>query len=465
MARILNQNLFSWEQVEASSDLLRLQLVLEHLPDEEIVAELERSRGNGRNDYPVRPTWNAILAGIVFQHPSAESLLRELHRNAELRQLCGFNLLRGTSAVPSPFAFSRFLSNVIEQESLILEVFDRLVETLKQLLPDFGQHLAFDGKAIPSFSTGRRDQHTGKTSDPDADWGVKTYSGVNADGKAWEKVSSWFGYQLDLIVDAAYELPVAFEVMPASTSEASRLVPMVNNLEKRHPKIIAECTDLSADRGLDAARINETLWEMYGIKPVIDTRQLWKDEKNEQAYEPGQQITRPLHPDQSDNIVFTERGQVLCVCPLSGEMTPMAFRGFEADRRVLGYRCPAAQYGAHCPGREQCEQQSLGRPTDYGRVVRVSLDEDRRVFTPIPRDTPTWQRLYSMRTSVERVNGRLDQSFGFEQHTIRGLKKMRAKVGLALIVMLTMAIGFIHRNRPDLMRSLVGGTRSYRAAA
>jgi len=57
------------------------------------VQYLEVMRGNGRDDYPVRAMWNAALAGVVFQHPSIESLIRELGRNAALLQDCGFSPL------------------------------------------------------------------------------------------------------------------------------------------------------------------------------------------------------------------------------------------------------------------------------------------------------------------------------------------------------------------------------------
>jgi len=50
------------------------------------------------------------VAGIVLQHPTVEALLRELHRNAELRQLSGFNPILGAAAVPSFFAMSRFFA-------------------------------------------------------------------------------------------------------------------------------------------------------------------------------------------------------------------------------------------------------------------------------------------------------------------------------------------------------------------
>ena len=69
---------FSWHGVEGLPDLERLRLVLDTLPDEEIVAALEAGRGRGRNDYPVGSMWRALIAGVVFRHASIQSLLREL---------------------------------------------------------------------------------------------------------------------------------------------------------------------------------------------------------------------------------------------------------------------------------------------------------------------------------------------------------------------------------------------------
>lgn len=86
---------------------------------------------------------------------------------------------------------------------------------------------------------------------------------------------------------------------------------------------------------------------------------------------------------------------------------------------------------------------------------RVSLEIDRRIFTPVARSSYAWERGYKSRTAVERVNSRLDVSFGFEKHFIRGLQKMEIRVGLALCVMLSMAVGRIKEQRRDLMRSLV----------
>ncbi len=70
MVIIRQMQLFSWKDIDSLGDLERLQLILNFLPDENLIRLLEKKRGNGRNDYPIRPVWNSIIAGIVFQHQS-----------------------------------------------------------------------------------------------------------------------------------------------------------------------------------------------------------------------------------------------------------------------------------------------------------------------------------------------------------------------------------------------------------
>jgi len=180
------------------------------MPDEELMQKLEKARGLGRNDYPVRGMWNAILAGVVFQHPSIESLRRELSRNGQLRYMCGLD------KVPTSWSFSRFLSKLLSMEEEINIIFDKLVGKLLVLLPDFGVNLAVDGKAIKTYARPRKKEAKNifydRRRDADADFGKKVYRGQREDGTLWEKVVTWFGYKLHLLVDADYELPVAFTV-------------------------------------------------------------------------------------------------------------------------------------------------------------------------------------------------------------------------------------------------------------
>jgi hypothetical protein len=347
MATIQQKQLFVCSDLENLGDLERLKLAIDYLPDEELVLSLEKQRDKGRDKYPVRAVWNSIIAGVVYEHVSIESLRRELLRNAQLRQLCGFDVLSGIESVPTKWAYSRFLRNLMKNSNIIEKMFNTLIDNLKELLPDLGEYLAFDGKGIDSLANGRKKRDILKTqdnrSDSDADWGVKKYRGRSSDGSLWEK---------------------------------------------------------------DETKVITGFW----------------------------------------NAVYNYKGDIFCVCPKTGNMRNMAFGGFEKKRGCLKYRCPAVHYGIECKGKHLC---------DLGKSIRIPLSENRRIFTPLSRSSYKWKNVYKMRTSVERVNSRLDVSFGFENHFIRGLQKMKVKCGIALCVMLSMAIGRIKEKRKDLMRSLV----------
>ena len=83
------------------------------------------------------------------------------------------------------------------------------------------------------------------------------------------------------------------------------------------------------------------------------------------------------------------------------------------------------------------------------------------MFTPTPWGGPSWKRGYARRGALERINARLDNSFAFERHFVRGRAKMRARMGLglglalALAVMMALALGSVAAGR----RARMSGTR------
>ncbi|RCW79061.1 transposase-like protein DUF772, partial [Halanaerobium sp. DL-01] len=279
MAIIPQMSLFDYREIESLGDLERLRLVLEYLPDEEFMQHLENERGKGRDDYPIRAMWNSILAGIIFEHKTTASLRRELSRNGQLRSMCGFKNCK----VPPPWVYSRFFNKLLEDEhqEYIEGIFNKLIEELKELLPDFGETLAVDGKAIDSFANShdydkKEELKNDRRRDLDADYGSKTYCYEDEEGNKYKKVKSWFGYKLHLIVDAAYELPVAFKVTPASNAEQPAAHELIDELDETHPEIMEDCNYFLGDRGYDDGKLIAKLWEEYKIKPVIDIRNMWK---------------------------------------------------------------------------------------------------------------------------------------------------------------------------------------------
>jgi hypothetical protein len=244
------------------------------------------------------------------------------------------------------------------------------------------------------------------------------------------------------LVDSQYELPLAFELTKASAQETDHFRPLMAGYAQRHPELVARGRECAGDKGYDSADNNAALYDDYRIKPALDIRACWKEDHGK---------TRPLVTDGWDTTVYDERGRIFCVCPRTGAQRPMRWWGLEAERECLKYRCPQVARGRECAGRDLCP----GAQGAYGKLVRIPLATDRRLFNPIPRDTRSWREAYARRTAVERVNSRIDRVLGFEQHTIRGQAKMEARVGLGLAIMLAMAVGRILSGEPDKLRSLL----------
>ncbi len=62
--------------------------------------------------------------------------------------------------------------------------------------------------------------------------------------------------------------------------------------------------------------------------------------------------------------------------------------------------------------------------TKYSRCLLKNYGYSRlileRIVTPIDLASYKWTMEYKKRSSVERVNSRLDEFFGFEKHYLRG---------------------------------------------
>ena len=299
-----NHTLFDWNTLDEYSDLKRLQMVFTSLPAGGLLDALCHMRsGGGRNDWPLQPMLKACIARIVYQHASVESFRRELQRNPSLMLACGFKLMACHNdpqryRVPSKSAFSRFnrLMNRAERDfGAVSDMFDSLVKQVSQLLPDFGTHQGFDGKALKSHSTGNDIPGKGRTSDPDARWGKHEYHYTDQKGRAQKKVKSWFGYKLYLQADVRYELPIAFSLKPANETEIKECKELVSNMLEN--ELAERCKSFVADKGLDADELRKIFYR-HGVTTAIDVRRMWQEEAVDGLRYP----TRSLNEDRVDTM-------------------------------------------------------------------------------------------------------------------------------------------------------------------
>ena len=71
---------------------------------------------------------------------------------------------------------------------------------------------------------------------------------------------------------------------------------MLETLFARAPEMVERCDDFSADRGLDNAPLKKKLWDKWTVRPLVDTRLMWKAEKEDPDYDPKKPITRGAVP-------------------------------------------------------------------------------------------------------------------------------------------------------------------------
>lgn len=425
---ISEQTIFDYIEIENLGDLERLKLFLDNIEDKELCKKLEDERGNGRDDYPVRVMLNLIYSMKIFGHRSVESFRRELSRNSQLRRACGLKdedfmyLGKRKKLIPEARVFSLFFNKLTKYQTNLDSIFENDVKFMYDNLENFGEDCALDGKLLDSYAKRDNSKATNKEEDKDyrrdndASWTCKTYN--FADGKT---KSTWhFGYESHILCDENYGLPIWHTEETASVSEQKVANDMIDDLEKDHKYVLDTMKNFLADAGYDDGKRNALLKDKYDINPLVDNRHMWKEEK--------------LKEIDNQPLAYNEDGEVFYIKNIkTGEYEKLKYLGYDKQRKCLRY---GFKYN------------------ETNKVYRIPLNVDRRIFLPIARDSDKFKRLYKKRTEVERLNGRLDRDYMFNDHFIRGKKKMHMMVTLSFIVMLTMAKGHI-KNKQSNIRSLI----------
>ena len=426
MARIAQKELaLSWDEIDEAPDLARVRMMLLEADDEELMRKLERARKGRRDDYPVRVCWNVLPAGMVLGHRSTAAMLGELRRNPTLRRAVGVSVANGVEGVPTKDAMSRFSQKLVRHGKDVGRIVDGMLERLRWYLPDLGKQSGVDSTAIRTWARGRRDPS--KSADPEARWGRKTKRWTDKQGKVHEDVTKWFGYKGHLLVDTKHELPLARRLTPANAADVNHLLPLVEQLEERHPGIRVKT--LSADKAYDDGSKVRELYEEHSIRAVFALRNSAQDGEDGEVLRPG------------SNVLLGDDGTVYCYHKKGTAIIrqAMVYWGWEPSRGTQKWRCPAAVYGLSCPDRDKCS------PTPYGKTVRVHAEQDWRRFGPVARGTKKYKRLYNGRTATERVNGRLKHGLTIDELTVRGKNKIALKLDMAILVLYALALGHLKR--------------------
>jgi hypothetical protein len=429
--RILTTDpLFPWDKLPDSPDLTALRFVLDLLPDQELLAALRAHRGKGRNDYPVHLLWRTHLTRYLLRHPAMEACLAELGRNPALRRVVG---IEDGQAVPEPWNMSRFLEVLgqVQHVKLLEQMSEQLVRRLTESVPDLGRHVAGDSAALSARAGAPENKPASATAAagepaaalPQPAGGKKEYK--DDQGKV-VRTYEWFGYKFHLLVDVTHEVIVAWHITSASgegTGDSSVLPLLLEKARRVLPP--GRTKTLAYDKAADDQKTHELL-DKEGIRPVIEIRQMWKEEKERML----------PHHDGNSNVTYDEAGTVYCHDKQSDPPVKrkMSYIGHEKDRGTLKYRCPARHEGFECKSDKPCNGCS-----SYGKTVRVKCDIDLRRFPPLPRATQEFERRYNGRTSIERINARIKVYWGADDGNVTGAERFHAHLATIMLVHLAMA--------------------------
>ena len=194
--------------------------------------------------------------------------------------------------------------------------------------------------------------------------------------------------------------------------------PLITNIDHKFLAIIPAYNEEAVVGNLiESLKQQDYPKDKYEINPIFDIKHIWdKEEKYKEIdYKP---------------IAYNEDGEVFYIVDINN-YEKMKYLGYDKANNALRYT----------------------RETKGRKIYRIPLSTDYRIFVPVARDSKKFKKKYKMRTEVERLNGRLDRDYMFNDHFIRGQKKMELMVDLSFLVMLTMAKGHI-KNKQKNIRSL-----------
>lgn len=390
---IQQQCLFSFDEIMKLQPESRLEKIFYTLDLRPIIDNLEKSP-LGPNGYSLGAKLRALFAMIIERIPSFTALAERIRQDPVFRFACGFPV---ASQGPSVSTFSRLYKAISENESLE-QYFQQLVGQLREQWIIASDYAAIDATKLES----RERAMPKKAIDQDGgqpDWGAQKDSHGNQ--------ITWFGWKVHLAVDCESELPLAVKLTPASRSDSMEALPLVEKVtrplkEEKYPKY------WTMDSGYDIKEIYQTLYDKYNSQGII-----------------------PLNPRGSK---IPPEGLDFNGTPICSSGYPMIYWG--SDKSGCNkFRCPHVLGKVDCPhGSAWCSS------SNYGLVVKTRVKDDPRRFTTPHRGSKNWITIYNKRTSVERCFGRLKEYLSLKNLNVRGFKKVKARVLLSCIAMLTIAM-------------------------
>lgn len=414
---MFQQSLFKPVSIPSKEHLRKFQVLLSHLP------YIEQNEPTGR---PATYSKFSLLSALIYKNlrciPNFYDLIKEINDYRELSSLLNIKCKINKERV------SVFLKNT--PNTYFKTIFQLLIRELLSLGAISFDYLSTD--SCPVFSPIKEnntntnvplrfDKSRTPKGDPDA---TLCHYVIYTDKK---KVAYFWGYRNHVINDAISELPVSEITKPNNIGDSTIFIPHFSEFKQSfQPNIKA----VIGDSAYDSFKNIEFTAKQLNAKPIIA--------KNPRA-------------GNKHQFEISSTGEPICIAGFT-----MFSHGKFFDKSKNRWR---HKFICRIKGSKKFAQKQPFCPWNhpnffknrYGCCVNLRIDADTSIRQSIDYNSPSFKKLYKLRTSSERVFSRL--LFFFIQHpTITGLQANANLCTIAHITILLVALTAVKTGHKDKVR-------------
>jgi hypothetical protein len=351
-----------------------VSVILDSVEIADLIEQIEFLRWTGRPGYSTRTLMGVALTKSLYAIPTWTRTLALVKDHAGLRAAIGCVNDRDVPSIDAMYRFTKKLSLYEGQRQACI---DSVLGALGSKNPHMGENIAIDGSSLPAYANGQRFKSKGgrerkpdEYSDPDASWGHR--SAIST-----QKGGGFYGYKLHMAVDAATDLPLAWEIHTAKDSEGQFAISLLDEVIERGFSVHTA----AMDKGYDAGPIYDEC-EERNVRPIIPLKETIAVKKGDHK------------PPRCKHGIWQ-------------------FAGTDYKRGASKWRCPEGK----------CSPASVWKKAD-------------RLFPLVPRYTKRWKKLYCGRGSVEREFGRLKNEWSLTPLRVRRIERVRLHADLTILTKL-----------------------------
>lgn len=350
----------------------------------------------GREGFEPVALFKMLLIMYLENIPSERELEEQIQFNIRYRFFCDLDTF---SSAPDHSTFSRLRERLGDE--LFKEIFEQIVDKALSLGFVRASHLAIDSTSViadcqrPPYDKDNIDPKTGEhipsksEIDPDARWGKKS------------KNRAFFGYKAHQLVDSETGFILGFDTTDASVNDHIPAEGMIDEAIDRH-KLSPE--SLSADKAYTEGPLRRNLKKKHNIQPAIP----FKNEKETDLF-------------SRDEFKLGNDGNPICPAGVK-----MRFAQIDSKSGSFRYR------GVGC---RKCSLKSKCTTSAKGRSVSFSPDELLLLKDREFNQTPEFELLYRLRSSVERVHGDAKTNHSLARAKFRSKWKVNFQVTMTALAM------------------------------